>query len=174
MITTLAALSLGLVLASAPPASGSTAESPPGPSLNRKLAIAGGVLVGLGAAGIGVAIGGNRMAQSATMRLRELSSNSTVTGFPVGDYACRNVPASECPPTQIARWQSGRAMWTYGMLAGTVTLTSGAVLLIVAAARGSKQSPPPTDEPSNVGVPITMVTPVWLPGGGGLSLSVRF
>lgn len=165
-----AALMLPCRAQAAPPAE----TKPPRDPVVRNLTITGGVLTVLGAAGLGLGFGGFGMARHASRRLDALSGPSA-TGFPVGDWSCRNASARDCPRIQWDNMRLGNRLGTTGVLTGSVFAVGGMVLLIVAAQLRAERAAEPSDDSSNgVGTPITRVTPMLGPRGAGLSVELRF
>ncbi|MCA9696575.1 MAG: hypothetical protein KC431_03535, partial [Myxococcales bacterium] len=102
------------------------------------LLIGGAVLAGLGLGGVGVGVAGFVLAGRSQGQLDALATTATASGYPEGDYACRDVAADQCPPTledQIAKRQ---LMGLVGVAAGGALLLGGAALITVHVLRSRK------------------------------------
>lgn len=165
-----AALMLPCRAQAAPPAE----AKPPRDPVVRNLTITGGVLTVLGAAGLGLGFGGFGMAGHAQRRLAALSSNQTITGFPVGDWSCRNAAPRDCPRTQWDNMRLGNRLGTTGVLTGSMIAVGGMVFLIVAAQLRAERADASIEDSNGVGTPITHVAPMLVPRGAGLSVELRF
>jgi hypothetical protein len=139
-----------------------------GPKEKKGLLIGGAVLIVLGAGGIGAGAAGVAMASGAGNKLDELSSDLTPSGYPTGDYACRE---GECPPDLEARLQTGKLIGYLGFAAGGALLVTG-VALIAVHAKKKKAGGANAKAPGNV--QLTAAGPMLLPGGGGAMAGIRF
>jgi hypothetical protein len=140
-------------------------------SEKRGLLIGGAVLTTFGGIGLIAGVAGLAIASGSAGSLRDLSSNQTNTGFPVGDYECRNVGASECPSKLESKLKLGNGL-AYGGLIGGGLLTGVGVALLVVYMINKKKSASST---ANNGKPqLTGIAPALLPGGMGGFAEVRF
>jgi hypothetical protein len=147
-----------------------TGPTKAGPKEKKGLLIGGAVLIVLGAGGIGAGAAGVAMASGAGGSLDELSSNQTNTGYPTGDYACRD---GECPPDLEAELQTGKLIATVGFAAGGALLVTGVALIAVHAVKKKKGGgAAKAQAPANV--QLTAAGPMLLPGGGGAMAGIRF
>lgn len=130
----------------------------------------GAVLLTLGVGGIAVGAVGAGMASKAGNTLDDLSSTSTNTGYPVGDYACRDA-SLECPTTVEGKLATGKALTYAGFIGGGVLLVTGIALIVVHAKKNKKAS----QSAAASKVRLTGLGPAVLPGGGGgASATLRF
>jgi hypothetical protein len=133
----------------------------------------GAVLITLGVGGIAVGAVGAAMASSAGNTLDDLSSTSTNTGYPVGDYACRDA-ALECPQTLESSLGTGKALTFAGFIGGGVLLVTGVALIAVHASKNKKKASASAANHAP-GVRLTGLGPALLPGGGGgATATLRF
>lgn len=123
----------------------------------------GAVLITLGVGGVVVGAVGASMASKAGSTLDDLSSTSTNTGYPVGDYACRDA-TQDCPTTLESSLTTGKALTFAGFIGGGVLLVTG-VALIAVHAKKSKKAGSASAKAANVR--LTGLGPALLPGGGG-------
>jgi hypothetical protein len=135
----------------------------------------GAVLLTLGVGGIAVGAVGAAMASSAGNTLDDLSSTSTNTGYPIGDYACRDT-ALECPQTLESSLATGKALTFAGFIGGGVLLVTGVALIAVHVSKNKKKaSASASISHGGHGVRLTGLGPTLLPGGGGgASATLRF
>jgi hypothetical protein len=137
----------------------------------RGLLLGGAVLTAFGVVGLGVGIAGLGVASGSAGSLRDLSSNQTVTGFPVGDYECRNVDAGDCPSKLEGRLKVGNGL-AYGGLIGGGILTGVGVALIAVYMVNKKKN---AGSLANGSKPqLTGIAPALLPGGMGVVGGFRF
>jgi hypothetical protein len=130
----------------------------------------GAVLITLGVGGVAVGAVGAAMASSNGNKLDDLSSTSTNTGYPVGDYACRDA-SLDCPSTLEGNLATGKALTYAGFIGGGVLLVTGIALIAVHAKKNKKASA----SASAPNVRLTGLGPALLPGGGGgASATLRF
>jgi hypothetical protein len=127
--------------------------------------IGGAVLLTLGVGGVAVGAVGTSMAMSAGSRLDELSSTSTNTGYPVGDYACRNVGAADCPVTLESKLGTGKALTYAGFIGGGVLMVTGIALIALHVTKNKKKAS--ASAKAKTGPELTALGPALLPGGGG-------
>jgi hypothetical protein len=140
-----------------------------GPKEKKGLLIGGAVMIALGAGGIGAGAAGLAMASGAGKSLDTLSSGNTITGYPEGDYACRE---GECPPDLEKKLQTGKLIGYLGFAAGGALLVTGVALIAVHAAKKKKGGGANAHAPGNV--QLTAAGPMLLPGGGGAMAGIRF
>ena len=133
------------------------------------LLIGGSVLAGLGLGGVGMGVAGMIMAGSSQSKLDTLAPPDTPRGYPEGDYACRDVPANECPPTLETQIANRQLMGVIGLATGGALLLTGAALLAVHFVRK-----PQADEEEGPLVRLDGVAPMWVNGGAGAAASLRF
>ncbi|MFO7561075.1 MAG: hypothetical protein R6X02_00410 [Enhygromyxa sp.] len=144
-------------------------------SEKRGLLLGGAVLLGVGVAGLGVGIAGLAVANSSAGSLRELSSNVTMSGFPEGDYACRGVPANECPSSLEGRMKTGNILGGVGLGIGGAALIGGAAMLAVYMVNKKKRGGASEAPPTESGVELSGLGPMLVPGGGaGAMAEIRF
>jgi hypothetical protein len=140
-------------------------------SEKRGLLIGGAVLTSFGVVGLAIGFAGLGMASGSAGALRDLSSNQTNTGFPVGDYECRNVEAGECPSKLENKLATGNGLAYGGMIGGGILAGVGVALLAVYMVNKKKNA----SSLANKGKPqLTGVAPALLPGGMGAFAEVRF
>jgi hypothetical protein len=140
-------------------------------SEKRGLLVGGAVLTAFGVVGLAVGFAGLGVASGSAGTLRDLSSNQTNTGFPVGDYECRNVGASECPSKLENKLATGNGLAYGGMIGGGILAGVGVALLAVYMVNKKKNA----SSLANKGKPqLTGVAPALLPGGMGAFAEVRF
>jgi hypothetical protein len=142
----------------------------------RGLLIGGAVLTGVGVVGVSLGIAGLAIANSSANTLRSLSSNATITGFPVGDYSCRNVGPSECPADLERRMRTGNALGYVGLGVGGAALAGGvAMLAIYMVSRKRSGGLEQAAKSNDAGVQLSGLGPMLVPGGGGGAMvEVRF
>lgn len=137
----------------------------------RGLLLGGSVLTAFGVVGLGIGFAGLGVASSSAGSLRDLSSNQTVTGFPVGDYECRNVDASDCPSKLESKLKVGNGLAYGGMIGGGILTAAGVAMLAIYLVNKKKNS----SSLANKGKPqLTGIAPALLPGGMGAFAEVRF
>jgi hypothetical protein len=137
----------------------------------RGLLLGGAVLTSFGVVGLAVGIAGIGVASGSASSLRDLSSNQTNTGFPVGDYECRNVDASECPSKLEGKLATGNGLAYGGLIGGGILTGVGVALLAVYMVNKKKNG----GSVANNGKPqLTGVAPALLRGGMGAVAEFRF
>lgn len=140
-------------------------------SEKRGMLIGGAVLTSFGVVGLAVGFAGLGIASGSAGSLGDLSSNQTNTGFPVGDYECRNVDASDCPSKLESKLKTGNGMAYGGMIGGGILTGVGVALLAVYMVNKKKNA----GSVANNGKPqLTGIAPALLPGGMGAFAEVRF
>lgn len=143
-------------------------------SEKRGLLIGGAVLTGLGVAGVAVGIAGLSIASGSANQLRDLSSNLTQSGFPEGDYSCRDAAAG-CPFDLEKRMRTGNGLGYGGLIAGGVFLIGGAAMLAIYMVnkkkKGGAVEAAPTTE---AGAELSGLGPMMVPGGAGAMAEIRF
>lgn len=137
----------------------------------RGLLVGGAVLTGFGVTGLIVGAVGLGLAGSSQKQLQDLSSNQTITGFPVGDYDCRDANAG-CPSDLEGRLKTGNALGIAGMVGGGV-LTGIGVALIAVYMVNKKKSGGGTMAKGNK-PQLTGIAPALLPGGAGAAAEIKF
>jgi hypothetical protein len=135
------------------------------------LLIGGAVLLTLGVGGVVVGAVGSSMASKAGSTLDDLSSTSTNTGYPVGDYACRDA-SQDCPSTLEGSLSTGKALTFAGFIGGGVLLVAGVALIAIHAKKSKGKKAGASANASKV--QLTGLGPALLPGGGGATASLRF
>lgn len=142
----------------------------------RGLLIGGSVLTGVGVAGVAVGIAGLAIAGSSRNTLIDLSTNQTQTGFPTGDYACRNVSSDQCPFELERQLRTGNIMGYVGLGVGGASLAAGVAMLAIYMVNKKKNGPVEESDPNaEPGVEISAIGPMLMPGGGGgATLELRF
>src|SRR5690606_33042936 len=93
--------------------------------------------------GLVVGIAGLALASSSQSKLDALASPDTVSGYPEGDYACRDVASDACPPTLESQIRGRKAMGGVGLAVGSGLLIGGAALIVLHVTKnkqGSKQA----------------------------------
>lgn len=143
----------------------------------RGLLIGGAVLTGFGIAGVAVGITGLALASGAAGKLEALSTNQTDSGFPVGDYACRD-DGADCPSQLESQLGTGNTLAYVGLIVGGVALGAGVGMLAVYMIN-KKKSGGATEATAKSGhkrgkVEITSLGPVLLPNGAGAVAELRF
>jgi hypothetical protein len=138
----------------------------------RGLLIGGAVLTSVGIVGVAVGITGLAIAGGSANKLGDLSTNQTMSGFPVGDYACRD-DGDDCPYQLENRMATGNTLGYVGLIVGGVALGAGAAMLAVYMINKKKSGPGPTA--GNKRVEMTALGPMLLPNGGaGAVAELRF
>jgi hypothetical protein len=148
---------------------GDTDKGPKKKGGKKGLLVGGAVLITLGVGGVVLGAVGASMASKAGSTLDELSSTSTNTGYPVGDYACRDA-ALECPTTLESSLTTGKALTFAGFIGGGVLLVTGVALIAIHVKKNKKANA--SAKASNVR--LTGLGPALLPGGGGATATLRF
>jgi hypothetical protein len=145
-------------------------------SEKRGLLIGGSVLLGVGVVGVAVGIAGLSMANSSAGTLQTLSSNSTTSGFPEGDYACRSVDASQCPFELEERMKTGNTLGYIGLPIGGAALLGGAAMLAVYMINKKKKGKALEATPTESGpaAELSALGPMFIPGGVGATAAIRF
>jgi hypothetical protein len=131
----------------------------------------GAVLITLGVGGVAVGAVGAAMASKAGNTLDDLSSTATNTGYPVGDYACRDA-SQQCPTTVEGSLATGKALTIAGFVGGGVLLVTGVALIALHAKMNKKNAGASAN--NGHGVRLTGLGPTLLPGGGGAAATLRF
>jgi hypothetical protein len=150
-------------------------EQPPGKDDGPKkkggkgLLIGGAVLLTFGVGGVVLGAVGASMASKAGSTLDDLSSTSTNTGYPVGDYACRDT-SLDCPTTLEGNLATGKALTMAGFIGGGVLLVAGVALIALHAKKSKKAGA--SAKASNVR--LTGLGPALLRGGAGATATLRF
>jgi hypothetical protein len=140
-------------------------------SEKRGLLLGGAVLTSFGVVGLAIGFAGLGIASGSANSLRDLSSNQTDTGFPVGDYECRNVDKSECPSNLEGKLGLGNGLAYGGLIGGGILTGIGVALLAVYMVNKKKNG----GSVANNGKPqLTGIAPALLPGGMGAFAEVRF
>jgi hypothetical protein len=140
-------------------------------SEKRGLLLGGAVLTSFGVVGLAVGIAGLGVASGSAGSLRDLSSNQTNTGFPVGDYECRNVDASDCPSKLEGKLKLGNGLAYGGLIGGGILTGVGVALLAVYMVNKKKNG----GAVAKSGKPqLTGIAPALLPGGMGAVAELRF
>jgi hypothetical protein len=135
------------------------------------LLLGGAVLTSFGVVGLAVGIAGLGVASGSAGSLRDLSSNQTNTGFPVGDYECRNVDASDCPSKHEGKLKLGNGLAYGGLIGGGILTGVGVALLAVYMVNKKKNG----GAVAKSGKPqLTGIAPALLPGGMGAVAELRF
>ena len=134
--------------------------------------VGGAVLITLGVGGVVVGAVGASMASSAGNSLDDLSSTSTLTGYPVGDYACRDVTGDMCPTDLEGKLGTGKALTFAGFIGGGVLVVVGATLIGLHVAKNKKKAGAAAQ--AKPAVQLTGLGPALLPGGAGATASLRF
>ncbi|WP_106090044.1 hypothetical protein [Enhygromyxa salina] len=142
-------------------------------SEKRGLLVGGAVLTGFGIAGVAVGITGLAIASGSANQLGELSTNQTNSGFPVGDYACRDDDAG-CPSQLESRMATGNTLGYVGLIVGGVALGAGAAMLAVYMINKKKSGGGTTASIGKRKVELTALGPSLLPGGAGAVAELRF
>jgi hypothetical protein len=140
-------------------------------SEKRGMLLGGAVLTAFGVVGLAVGFAGLGVASGSASSLRDLSSNQTVTGFPVGDYECRNVDNSSCPSVLEGRLKLGNGLAYGGLIGGGILTGVGVALLAVYMINKKKNA----SSLANQGQPqLTGIAPALMPGGFGAVAEIRF
>ncbi|KIG12529.1 hypothetical protein DB30_01291 [Enhygromyxa salina] len=144
-------------------------------SEKRGLLIGGAVLTSFGIAGVAVGITGLAIASGSANQLGDLSTNQTNSGFPIGDYDCRNDLG--CPSQLESRMATGNALGYVGLIGGGVMLGAGvamlAVYMINKKKSGGATEATAANRMSNK-VELTALGPALLPNGAGAVAGLRF
>lgn len=120
------------------------------------IAIGGAASIG----GVVTMVLARKDAASLTDKTSSSTANSS-TGFPSGDYDCRNPDEQGCAP-DLEKSLALKNGLTVGLLAGGgALLATGVALVVVDAVKNKKEK-------------NAMVAPMFLPGGGGAAAAVRF
>ncbi|GEM_PF-2232109 len=135
----------------------------------RGLLIGGATLTAVGVVGVGIGIIGLGVANGASNSLTDLSTNLTQTGFPTGDYACRNVAADQCPFELEQKLRTGNILGYVGLGIGGAALAAGVAMLAIHMVNKKKNGGGETnpDAEGKPAIEVSGLGPLMLPGGGG-------
>lgn len=151
-------------------------EQPPDDEPTKKkggngLLIGGIAIAVVGVGGIGLGAAGFGISSSRVDELESLASTGSVTGYPTGDYACRDGSAP-CPPTLESEAKQWNTIGYVGMGVGGALLITGVALIAVHASKKKKAAGKAASRGD--GPSLTGLGPVFLPGGAGAGAEVRF
>lgn len=133
----------------------------------RGLLIGGAVLISVGVIGVGAGATGLGISSGASKQLSDLSTNATNTGFPIGDYSCRD-SGEPCPYDLENKMKAMNIMAGVGFGIGGAALLGG--IAMIAIYSSSKKS-----GAVEVGsAEVTALGPTFLPGGAGAMAEIRF
>ncbi len=133
----------------------------------RPLFVGGVLLTLVGIGGLGLGAVTNIIAAKTANQLADLSSNSTATGFPNGDYSSSE---SDGPFNLETRLGTMNVITPIGYIAGGLLLAGGIAMIIV----HKKKNGPTTTARNSRGPQLTGLGPSLLPAGAGGSASFRF
>ncbi len=142
----------------------------------RGLLLGGAVLTGLGAAGVIMGATTLGIASGTADKLASLSSNATNTGFPTGDYSCRNT-SEPCPFDEETKLKTMNTLSYVGFGVGGAALITGVALIAIYAVNKKKRGGATESQPAEgkAGVELSAFGPMLLPGGGGGAMAgLRF
>jgi len=131
------------------------------------LLIGGSALLVLGVGGVAVGAVGMVMAGSSQSKLDGLASTDTVSGYPDGDYACRNVASDQCPPQLEDQIATRQLLGIIGLAAGGALLVTGVALIAVYGAKNKRGG-------GGRHARLDAIGPSYMPGGMGVTASLRF
>jgi hypothetical protein len=140
-------------------------------SEKRGLLIGGAVLTTVGALGVGMGITGLAIASGSASKLGDLSTNQTASGFPVGDYACRD-DSEACPSKLESQMATGNTLGIVGLVVGGVALGAGVGMLAIYMVNKKKSGAGTTANKQKV--ELTALGPTLLPNGAGAVAELRF
>ena len=136
------------------------------------LLIGGVALLVVGVGGVGLGGAGFGISSSRINELESLAStNGSPTGYPVGDYACRD-SGDPCPPTLEGQAQTWNTIGYVGMGVGGALVIVGATLIGLHAAKKKKAGGKAASRAN--GPQLTGLGPVLVPGGTGAAAEIRF
>jgi hypothetical protein len=134
----------------------------------RGLLIGGAVLISVGVVGVGLGVAGLGVSSGSTKQLANLSTNATNTGFPVGDYSCRDTDAA-CPFDLERRVKAMNAMAYVGFGVGGAALIGGIAMIAIYSANKKKRGPVEVGSAE-----VTAFGPTYLRGGAGAMAEIKF
>jgi len=134
----------------------------------RGLLIGGAVLISVGVIGVGAGAAGLGVSSSAANQLADLSTNDTNTGFPIGDYSCRDSGAP-CPYDLEQKMKAMNGLAYAGFGIGGAALIGGIAMIAIYASSKKKQGP---IEAGNA--EVTAFGPTFMRGGAGAMAEIRF
>ncbi|MEE9382228.1 MAG: hypothetical protein V3V08_02295 [Nannocystaceae bacterium] len=137
--------------------------------------VAGLLLTGVGVAALGV--GGTTLvlANNTANKLADLSSNTTATGFPPGDFSlgkddpiCSSDPDS-CPYILHTRLETLNYITPIALGGGGVALLAGVTLLLLERRRRGGE-----DDVAGNAVALRAIGPMLVPRGAGAAATIQF
>lgn len=134
----------------------------------RGLLIGGAVLISVGVVGVGLGAAGLGISSSSSNQLADLSTNATNTGFPIGDYSCRDKNEA-CPYDLEQRMKGMNIMAGMGFGIGGAALLGGIAMIAIYSAAKKKRGGTEAGTPE-----VTALGPTFLPGGAGAMAAIRF
>lgn len=134
----------------------------------RGLLVGGAVLISVGVIGVGVGAAGLGVSSGAANQLSDLSTNATATGFPVGDYSCRD-SGEPCPFDLERKMKTMNGLAYAGFGIGGAALIGGIAMIAIYSVSKKKKGP---EEPGKV--EVTAFGPTYLRGGAGAMAEIRF
>jgi hypothetical protein len=135
----------------------------------RGLLIGGAVLISVGVIGVGMGAAGLGVSSSSSNQLADLSTNATNTGFPVGDYSCRD-KGEPCPYDLERRMTSMNIMAGVGFGIGGAALLGGIAMIAIYSSAKKKRGGSMEGKAE-----VTAFGPTYMPGGGaGAMAAIRF
>lgn len=134
----------------------------------RGLLIGGAVLISVGVIGVGAGAAGLGISAGAGKQLTQLSTNDTNTGFPVGDYSCRDT-GEACPFDLERKMKAMNGLAYAGFGIGGAALIGGIAMIAIYSSSKKKNGP------MEVGnAEVTALGPTFLRGGAGAMAEIRF
>lgn len=132
------------------------------------LMIGGITLTVVGAAGLGLGIGAFVKNNQNASELADLSSNSTQTGFPEGDFSDESTFKLN---NQIDTFNT---LSVVGFTVGGVALAAGATLIALDVVKRKKAGGKQASKDHKKKAKLTGVGPTFMRGGGGAAASLSF
>jgi hypothetical protein len=126
------------------------------------------VLISVGVVGVGAGAAGLGVASGASQQLADLSTNATNTGFPIGDYSCRD-SGEPCPFDLERKVKAMNGLAYAGFGIGGAALIGGIAMIAIYAANKKKKG---SMEVGNA--EVTGIAPTFIRGGAGAMAEIRF
>jgi hypothetical protein len=104
----------------------------------------------------------------ASQQLTDLSTNDTGTGFPIGDYSCRD-SGEPCPFDLENRMKAMNVMAGVGFGIGGAALLGGIAMIAIYSSSKKKAGPVEVGNAE-----VTAFGPTFMRGGAGAMAEIRF